>query len=56
MPELYSESSDQKLLIVMRASVNDARDTVARTLALIEQSRTMLRESETCTGVLIERH
>lgn len=42
--ELYSEFSDQRLLIKMCASVNDARYIVRRTLELIEQSRIMLRE------------
>jgi hypothetical protein len=42
--ELYSEFSDQKLLIAMCASVNDARYIVRRTLELIEQSRILLRE------------
>jgi 20S proteasome alpha/beta subunit len=36
--------SDDKLLLTMAASVNDARDLVRRTQELIEQSRIMLRE------------
>jgi hypothetical protein len=36
--------SDDRLLLTMSASVNDARDTVRRTLELIEQTRSILRE------------
>jgi hypothetical protein len=36
--------SDERLLLTMSASVNDARDMVRRTQELIEQSRVMLRE------------
>jgi hypothetical protein len=36
--------SDDRLLLTMSASVNDARYTVRRTLELIERSRIMLRE------------
>jgi hypothetical protein len=36
--------SDERLLITLYASANDARYIVRRTLELIEQSRIMLRE------------
>jgi hypothetical protein len=39
-----SDFSDERLLITMRASVNDARHIVRGTLQLIEQCRIMLRE------------
>jgi hypothetical protein len=39
-----SDFSDERLLITMRASVNDARHIVRSTLKLIEHSRIMLRE------------
>ena len=42
--ELHREFSDQRLLIAMCTSVNDARYLVRRTLELIEHSRIMLRE------------
>jgi hypothetical protein len=41
--EVY-EFSDEKLLVTMRASVNDVRSTLRRTQALIEQTRITLRE------------
>jgi hypothetical protein len=41
--EVY-EFSDEKLLVTMRASVNDVRATLRRTQALIEQTRITLRE------------
>ena len=42
--EELHQLSDQKLLITMCESVNEARYIVHRTLELIEQSQIMLRE------------
>jgi hypothetical protein len=42
--ELHRFSDDLRILIAMCESVNDVRYTVSRTLELIEQSLTMLRE------------
>jgi hypothetical protein len=44
--ELYSEFSDQKLLRTMRVSANDAHYIACRTVELIEQTRSILRELE----------
>jgi hypothetical protein len=42
--ELHRFSDDQRLLITMIESANDAIYSVCRSLELIEQSRSMLRE------------
>jgi len=44
--EELSHFFDQKLLIAMFQSVNDVRDSVRRSLKLIEQSQIMLRGLE----------
>jgi len=47
-PEELHEFSDEKLLVAMRASVNDVRATLHRTQALIEHTRITLREFDDC--------
>jgi hypothetical protein len=42
--ELHRFSDDQRLLITVFESANDVSYTVCRSLELIEQSRTILRE------------
>ena len=50
---LHDELSDHDRLLAMHLAVLEISDTVFRTQTLIDQSRTVLREIETCTATLI---
>jgi hypothetical protein len=46
----FSDFTDERILLKMYTSANDARYIVRRTLELIEQSRIMLRELDRADG------
>lgn len=52
---LHQELSDRDRLTAMHLTVSELRDTMLRTLTLIDQSRAMLREIKTLTDTPIDR-